>query len=206
MDWSQNRLNDLLNMDGLLAQQSRLQSQAHEVLESLHLIGLLSRYGQPRIVGSVALGLMTWRDIDVDLEITGEIVDDHFWQVARHVLAQDGVTLVSLVDNRKGFEYECPPSMYIGVKWRSDDGAEWKMDIRFVSEQHAIAHDYVESIRSRLTDGKRSAILGIKQVIAQDPRYGREISSVKIYAAVLDAGVTDLDGFRDHLRRSGIEL
>jgi len=58
--------------------------QAHEVLEALNLLHFLSKYGRPKIVGSVALGLMTWRDIDIDLEITGEVNDQDFWQTAQY--------------------------------------------------------------------------------------------------------------------------
>ena len=96
--------------------------------------------------------------------------------------------------------------MYIGGKYQTDGGVIWKLDIRFVSEQHAIAQKYIDSINSKLTDGKRRAILSIKHVVAQDPRYRTEISSVDIYKAVLTNGITDLAGFKKQLRESGIEL
>ena len=195
-----------MNTDALIVQQKELQGQAHEVLEALDLLHFLSEYGRPRIVGSVALGLMTWRDIDIDLEITGEIRDQDFWQTAKYLLAQDGVTLIILVDNRKMIEKDRPPSMYIGGKVQADDGAIWKLDIRFVSEQHAIAQKYIDSISYKLTDARKRAILSIKHVVAQDPRYRTEISSVDIYEAVLAKGITDLEGFKEQLRESGIEF
>ena len=175
-------------------------------LESLNLLHFLSKYGRPKIVGSVALGLMTWRDIDIDLEITGEIREEDFWQTAQYLLAQDEITLVTLVDNRDMIEKNRPPSMYIGGKYQADERTIWKLDIRFVSEQHAIAQKYIDHISSELTDDRRRAILSIKHVVAQDPRYRTEISSVDIYDAVLNKGITDLEGFREQLRKSGIEL
>ena len=195
-----------MNTDELVVQEKELHRQAYEVVKALDLLPFLSKYGRPRIVGSVALGLMTWRDIDIDLEITGEIRDQDFWKTAKYLLAQDKVTLVILVDNRKMIEKNRPPSMYIGGKVQADDGAIWKLDIRFISEQHAIAQKYIDSISSKLTDGRRRAILSIKHVVAQDPRYRTEISSVDIYEAVLDKGITDLEGFKEQLRESGIEL
>jgi len=46
----------------------------------------------------------------------------------------------------------------------------------------------------------------LKNVVAQDPRYRTEISSVDIYEAVLAKGIMDLEGFREQLGESGIEL
>jgi len=143
-----------MNTDELVVQAEELQGQAHKVLEALDLLHFLAKYGRPRTVGSVALGLMTWRDIDIDVEITGEIRDKDFWKTAKYLLAQDGVTLIILVDNRKMIEKDRPPSMYIGGKYQTDDGAIWKLDIRFVSEQHAIAQEYIDSISYKLTDAR----------------------------------------------------
>jgi hypothetical protein len=195
-----------MNMDELIAQEEELQRQAHEVLGILNLLHFLSKYGRPKIVGSVALGLMTWRDIDIDLEITGEIRDEDFWQTAQYLLARNEITQVTLVDNRQMKEKNRVPSMYIGGKYQVDEGAIWKLDIRFVSEQHAIAQKYIDHVSSKLTEERRRAILSIKHVVAQDPRYRTEISSVDIYEAVLDKGITDLEGFKEQLRESGIEL
>jgi hypothetical protein len=195
-----------MNADDLIVQEKELQRQAYEVLETLNLLHFLSRYGQPKIVGSLALGLMTWRDIDIDLETPEEIRDKDFWQTAKYLLAQNGVTLVTLVDNRKRIEKNRPTSMYIGGKYQAHEGAIWKIDIRFVSEQHAIAQKYIDRISSELTDSKRRAILSIKHIVAQDSRYRTEISSVDIYEAVLTKSVTDLKGFKEQLIESGIKL
>ena len=96
--------------------------------------------------------------------------------------------------------------MYIGGRYQADGGAIWKLDIRFVSEEHAIAQKYIDHVSSKLTDERRRAILSIKHVVGQDPRYRTEISSVDIYEAVLDKGITDLEGFKEQLRKLSIEL
>ena len=190
----------------LFAQADDLQQQAQEVLETIDLLNYLSKFGQPKIVGSVALGLMTWRDIDIDCEVLGKIKEEDFWESAKYFLAIENVRLITLVDNRQSIEKNRPPSMYIGGKYQSIDGAIWKIDIRFVSEQHAIAQKYLDAISSRLTKENRKAILEIKNVMALDSRYRTEISSVDIYEAVLDKGVMDLEGFKEELLKSGIEL
>jgi len=190
----------------LIDQADELQQQAQEVLETIDLLNFLSKFGQPKIVGSVALGLMTWRDIDIDCEVLGKIKEEDFWESAKYFLAIEKVRLITLVDDRQSIEKNRPPSMYIGGKYQAFDGAIWKIDIRFVSEQHAIAQKYLDAISSRLTEENRKAILEIKNVVALDSRYRTEISSVDIYEAVLDKGVMDLGGFKEELLKSGIEL
>jgi len=196
----------LMNNNELITQADELQDQAQEVLESIDLLNYLSRFGKPIIVGSVALGLMTWRDIDIDCEMPGKLKEEDFWEAARHLLTLEQVRLITLVDNRLSIEKNRPQSMYIGAKFQAVDGAIWKIDIRFVSEQYAIAQKYLESISSRLTKENRKAILEIKDVVALDSRYRTEISSVDIYEAVLDEGIMDLEGFKEKLLKSGIEL
>jgi len=149
---------------------------------------------------------MTWRDIDIDLEIEGDLKEEDFWDTAKYLLALEKVTLITLVDNRQLIEKYRPPSMYIGGRYHAVDESKWKIDIRFVSEQHAIAQKYINTISSKLTEDRRKAILRIKNVVAQDPRYRKEISSVDIYEAVIDNGVIDFDGFKEQLLESGIKL
>ena len=52
-------------MSGLLDQQQALQDEAAAVLADLELLPLLQQVGRPVQVGSVALGLMVARDIDL---------------------------------------------------------------------------------------------------------------------------------------------
>ncbi len=88
----------------LIIQADELQQQAFGILKAINLVQYLSKYGQPRIVGSVALGLMTWRDIDIDLEVEGDQKEEDFWYTAKYLLALEKVTLITLVDNRQLIE------------------------------------------------------------------------------------------------------
>src|SRR3989344_8271363 len=51
-------------------QQLNLQKQARQLLEKLKLIELLSQYGHVEIVGSLALSVMTWPDIDIEVAVS----------------------------------------------------------------------------------------------------------------------------------------
>lgn len=98
-------------MQMLILKAVELQQQAYRILEELNLLNFLSQYGQAKVVGSVALGLMTWEDIDIDLESNGDIDAEGYWQTAAYLLEQEKITLITLVDNRKNVEKNRPISM-----------------------------------------------------------------------------------------------
>lgn len=195
-----------MNSDSLVVQAENLKQQAHLVLERLNLLHILSKYGQPIIVGSVAMGLMTWPDIDIDLVTKGEINEEDFWQTARHLLAHPDITRITLVDNRQCQELNRPKSMYIGCQYKALRSLTWKLDIRFLSPKFAIAPSYLENMMANLTDCKKKAILSIKHTIAEDPRYRNKISSVDIYKAVMDKGITNMASFEAYLKEAGNTL
>jgi len=56
----------------LVDRADRLQREAHAVLDDLGLLMFLAPVGHAKIVGSLALGLMTWPDIDIDVEVVGD--------------------------------------------------------------------------------------------------------------------------------------
>ena len=179
----------------------RLQREAHAVLDDLGLLTFLAPIGHPRIVGSVALGLMTWPDIDIDVEVAGEIRDDEVWQTARFLLDQEAVTLVSLADDRSGATENRPPSMYVGARFRAAEDTIWKIDIRFVRASDAIASAHLEELHAKLMPRSRQWILEIKDFVCERPEYGRAVSGIDVYRAVLFDGVEDLAGFDTWLRQ-----
>jgi len=188
----------------LVERADRLQREARAVLDDLGLLSFLSSFGHPRIVGSLALGLMTWPDIDIDVEVDDEIRDDEVWQTARFLLDQETVTLVSLADDRSGSTEDRPPSMYVGARVRAQGDTIWKIDIRFVRSADAVASAHLEELPARLTPRSREAILDIKDFVCERPEYGRAASGIDVYRAVLYDGVEDLAEFEAWLlRRAG---
>ncbi|GIP34578.1 hypothetical protein [Paenibacillus sp. J2TS4] len=55
----------MIKQEELLAHQLQLQAEADAIVEEMHLKQLLEEAGTPLKVGSVALGLMVWRDLDM---------------------------------------------------------------------------------------------------------------------------------------------
>lgn len=193
-------------MEDLLKRQKELQKEAYEVLDKLDLLNILLIYGKPEIVGSLATGLMTWRDID--LEVVKEINEEKYWQVVRKIFHTPGYKLTNVVDFRKSVNPNTPKGLHIGI---SDydfkkDGNLWKIDIWFLPPRKPNEENYNEWIKDKITDENRKIILSIKNTIALNPKYRKEIFSVHIYNAVIEKGIKNLEGFKTYLQTNGKQL
>lgn len=193
--------------------QQQLQTQAQEVLEKLGLLTLLSRYGEPHIVGSMELGLMTWRDIDIEI-IAPDLSKDSIAEIAAELIKQVHHRIdFGVIDNRGQDNPKLPRSIYLGLKYFGEDikpeemlGSSekaWKIDLHFVLPEDSQGITKTRELKDKLTPEKRQAILQIKEVIATNPKYRKEVFSMDIYQAVLDHNVTDLGGFEKYLQASG---
>jgi hypothetical protein len=187
--------------EALVDQQRALQAEAADVLRDLTLLELVREVGDPVLVGSAALGLMVWRDLDLTVCCStldaSAIVD-----IAARLALHPRIRQVVFRNDTGGWNTDptYPDGLYIGLSYRSGDGNDWKSDIWFVDEpdrQPDLQH--VRALPPRLTDESRLAVLRVKSVWATRPEYGREVGSFDIYTAVLDAGVRDPDGFSEWL-------
>ena len=194
-----------MNQNIFLEKQSILQKQATDVLSNLDLVNILSKYGEVKLVGSVALGLMTWPDIDIDLKSDSEINDKDYFEIMKHIFGQKNVKQLMLIDNRSSFEKNRPKSMYIGIIYNLDD-VKWKIDVRYLNSADAWAEDDLKQIKSKLTEDKIKKILEIKTAFHNHPKYRKEFSGYDIYNAVLDKNISTPQEFSNYLKNSGVEL
>ena len=197
-------------MTNVLEKQDALQSEATEILNKLNLLDFLSKFGNAKVIGSVALGLMTWRDIDIDM-VVDELKEEDYFQVAQYLFSNPEVKRLILSDNRVLSEklkaQGIPESMYLGVFVKANGDDEWKIDIRFVKDSLVRAEKYIDEIKSKLNDENKKIILEIKNVICAHPKYiNKEIFGVDIYNSVLEGKVKNLDEFREYLSNKGISL
>jgi hypothetical protein len=189
----------------LLARQEALQVEAARVLADLGLFALLSALGQPVQVGSVALGLLVWRDIDVT--VLGPELDAARAYVALQPLVSHPRVRQVQFRNDTGHWNEdptLPDGLYWGVQYRTTAGDDWKLDIWLLREGTRQPDlDHVASIPPRLTPEKRLAILQIKDIWHRLPTYRGQVRSYDIYDAVLEHDVRTLEEFRAYLRERG---
>ena len=185
----------------LVARQAALQTEAAGVLADLDLFAVLGRTGRPVLTGSVALGLMVWRDIDVTtlcrkLEVATAL------EPLRALASHRRVRQVQFRNDTGAWNVDpaYPDGLYLGLDYRTAGGDDWKLDLWFILEgttQFDLEH--VVALPPRLTPETRLAILRIKDVWHRRPTYRAEVRSYDIYAAVLDHGVRTPEAFAAYL-------
>lgn len=194
-----------MNKNKFIEKQAFLQEQAREVLDDLNLTKILSKYGEIKIVGSVALGLMTWPDIDIDLKSKDEINNEDYFEIIKQIFSQKNIKKLILIDNRSSFEKNRPKSMYIGIIYNFNS-VDWKIDVRYLNSISAWAEDDIKPIKAKLSEDKIRAILEIKTTFHDHPKYRREFSGYDIYSAVLDKNIFTIEEFSEYLKIKGITL
>ncbi|MFI7367291.1 hypothetical protein ACIBO4_34615 [Streptomyces sp. NPDC050149] len=185
-----------MDVSEVLGEQDALRAEAEGVYRELRLEKLLADVGTPTIVGSAALGLMVRRDLDLD--VVCERLDDAavaaVAAVGARLATQPHVRLVTFRNDSGAWNQEpdaYPDGLYLGVECVAA-GATWNLDIWFLDNperQPSTAH--LTTLRPRLTDESRAAIIEIKHKWADRPEYGTTVKSYDVYRAVLDDGVRD---------------
>lgn len=204
-------------MVDLFKQQNQLQKQAYQVLKKLNLVEILSRFGKPNIIGSLNLGLMTWRDIDIEVIVEKIDLGDITEIVSNLILQGHKRIDFGVTDNRgKDKTPRTPTGIYLGIKYFGDDikpkerfgrsEKVWKIDIHFVLPRDSQAIQKTKELASKLTEEKKKAILEIKKEVTKSPKHRKEIFTIDVYNAVLNHGVKSLEKFKKFLGKRGKEL
>ena len=191
----------------MLGEQDALRAEAEDVYRDLRLDEVLTDVGTPTVVGSTALGVMVRRDLDVDVVCPrlDAAVAASVAGVGARLATHERVRVVTFrndcgVWNQEPEAY--PDGLYLGVECRTPAGAVWNLDIWFLDEPHRQpSTTHLTTLRPRLTDENRAAIIEIKQALAGRLEYGTTIRSFDVYRAVLDEGVRDSAGFETWVAR-----
>ncbi len=178
-----------------------LHEEADGLLWSRGLHALLSRYGVPRVEGSYALRLMTWRDLDIYL-VGSSLASSSFFALGGCLAELLSPVKMSHRNEYLGRTPGLPRGLYWGVYLGDERAGAWKIDIWAVDQgEYERVAEAGREISARLTDEYRSRILDIKAACWRDPRYRKQYSSMDIYRAVLDDGVSTVAEFSDLLTR-----
>jgi hypothetical protein len=181
----------------LLSRQGELQVEARAVEADLQLDEVLGALGEVNRVGSAALGLMVWRDIDLTV-VCAKLALEPVTAAGARLAAHPRVNTVTFRNDSGRWKTNSsyPDGLYLGVGYRSPTNADWKLDIWFVDEperQPDLAH--MRWMPEKLTPEARRTILVIKSAWAPRPEYGKSVKSFDIYSAVLEADVHTLAEF-----------
>lgn len=187
----------------LLQRQHLLQEEAQNVLRELNLIELLSTAGVVRQTGSTVLGLMVWRDIDLQVSSPGLTIERAF-EIIHPLLTHPYVRHVRYFQQSDQFKLDGLDDRYFFMVYFERPGqAEWKLDISFWLGEGVRPEPLHDAIAQQLTPGTRLTILRIKDVWYQLPAYRVEVASTDIYDAILQHGVKTLDEFDQYLIERG---
>lgn len=188
----------------LVTRQLELQHEANTVADELNIDELLSSAGEPVRVGSAALGLMVWRDLDITV-VCSKLDIAAVTQIASELIVRQGVRELRFLNDSGAWNTDpnYPDGFYIGLKYKAGNGMDWTLDIWFVDEpdkQPDLKH--IRTMPDRLTPELRESILSIKNFWASRVEYGNEVKSYDIYRAVLDDNVRTLMQFQEWFTQS----
>ncbi|HET7036982.1 MAG TPA: hypothetical protein VFI42_14960 [Thermomicrobiaceae bacterium] len=189
----------------LLAREAALHVEALAVLADLKLMERLAALGRPVLVGSVALGLMTWPDIDITT-LCPRLDPETTFALMRPLATHPRIGGLRFRNDTGAWNQDpsLPDGLYWGLSYRDAAGEGWKLDLWFLHEttrQPDLEH--LESIPPRLTPETRLAILRIKEIWCRLPDYRHAVRSYDIYQAVLEHGVRAPEEFRAYLEARG---
>lgn len=192
----------MIEREDLLARQLQLQAEAAAVAEEMNLNQLLKAAGTPVKVGSAALGLMAWRDLDLTV-VCSKLDIAAISGIASQLMANPGVRQMKFINDTGSWNTDpvYPDGYFVGLNYLFRNGNKWKLDIWFVDEpekQPDLQH--IRTIPGRLTEESVVSILRIKTVWASRTDYGKQVKSFDIYTAVLDDHVRTPDEFERWLQ------
>src|SRR4051794_17411125 len=105
-----------------------IKTEADEILLEKGLLNILNCFGIPHITGSYSLGLMTWRDLDVYLEVDNFSETDFFLLGSKICSVFTPIKMSfrnELLAKTKGL----PSGLYWGVYLGNERAGAWKIDI-----------------------------------------------------------------------------
>ena len=149
-------------------------------------------------VGSFVMKTMTWRDMDFERYDENPSWTKH-WQLGRNLSELDWIWSLHCNDSYRDPRTPNDYGYYWGLRV-SDPNQEgndfWKIDLWTArKEEFEKSSPHRELWNNLMTEGKRCAILAIKEKLHDHPQYRQTLLSVHIYEAVLEYRISNLDGF-----------
>lgn len=179
----------------------KLQQEARRILQELGLMEILRKISEPKIVGSVASGLIIAKDIDIHAYVKE-------YNLAKIVDLMPRLALLPTIQkvqfgnfrelrrdhlkDKAGF----PHAYYIGLRSLQPSG-EWKIDIWFAKKDEI--QEY-RGLGQGLVDEQRQTILKLKKLWYIGDGYRDGAIGVDFYNAVLKHQVKTAQGFKRYLR------
>jgi len=151
-------------------------------------MGLLERYGETQVVGSVVLELIVKLDLDIHVLLPHGDLMNVTNKITTELLNTEGIREVRISDYRRTNN-----GIKIGIDECPAPSGNWTIDIWLTKDWTTTGFANTERINADLTPKHREIVLRLKQHY-YDKGLLRDGISSKIYDAVLN-GVTTIDEF-----------
>ena len=182
-------------MNELLQQDLSLRAEADKLLARGGLRSILAEYGEVHVGGSYALGLMTWRDLDLHLRAPGLPVE-RFLDLGRRIGSVLSPWKMRFTNHREFPTTEVVSGLYWGIHLGDVGAGAWKIDLwAFEADVWQQQVDRTRALGLSIQPEERIAILRLKSDLWRHPAYRKTISSQDVYDSVLAGGARDLAGF-----------
>jgi hypothetical protein len=168
--------------------QPLLEAEAYGILRELGLMDLLAMYGRPYLVGSVPLRTIVKLDVDINVVLEQELFESCL-AITQALFFQRRIADVRWTN----LLYQ--QAVKLSLDRYPAPSGDWSIDMILTPNPATEALVHLEWVAERMTEEARQAILSIKAHYYHRGEYCRGLG-YRIYQAVLDRGVRNVDEFK----------
>lgn len=176
--------------------------QANHILYDLGLLNELNKYGKSHIIGSYRMDLMAWNDLDINVE-NDSMSLPKLYQLTNFILENFNPTWY---EAKKEINEQGNKVWFHGFEFYLNNEL-WNVDIWFLDKNTiGNAEKHCNDIFEKVKHNKqlRTAIIYIKQGLIKRDLYSFDkYTSMDVYDAVLNKGITDIDDFIERYKTIG---
>ena len=171
---------------------ARKKQSADKILYGMGLYDYLDKIGTPHIIGSYKMDMMAWNDLDIDIE-NHAMSAEKLYELTAFILH----TFHPLWYEAKEEINDENKTVWFHGFHTIVDGELWNLDLWFFDKETIYkAEHYCDKIvnKVRQKPESREYIIKIKQDLLEQDLYNfYQYSSMDVYRAVLEQGITSTD-------------
>lgn len=188
-------------MDDVRKISDMIACEANNIIYKRGLNDILKKYGVPEYTGSFALGLMTWRDLDIYL-VNDDYDEGKHFELGKEISQQFKPYKMSYRNELIAKNELLPRGLYWGVYTNNIFPENWKIDIWAIDHEQALKYaKQINAYKAKLDDKNRNVILEIKHNCCRHPDYRKKFFSMDIYRAVFENRIMSFIDFAQWLQK-----
>lgn len=169
-------------------------SEADKILYEFGLLDILQKFGNPHIVGSYRMDLMTWNDLDIDVEYDNMSLEK-LHELTDFILHVFHPTWYEAKEE----QHSTGESVWFHGFETMITGELWNVDIWFFSKSEIEKTErFCDKVQRSISQNPncKKAILDIKTALQKENLYGcHAFSSMDVYRAVLEENILTPQAF-----------